>query len=190
MLHKLPISRYTYRTYIVSSGDEFSAEKAHAFEKTFYSAMDESQGYEEERMRDLTERKTSYSVYEVPRARAIYQSLLTTPLSSLSCLFACLRLLVLKKRGYPDIILTNGPATALIMLLAVKILRCGTLIGLPWRRNIEELRSIYVESWARVKTPSLSLKIIGWTGLCDKVLVQHRPLAEKGWGEWRSDLMH
>ena len=51
------------------------------------------------------------------------------------------------------------------------------------------LRTIYVESWARVRTPSLSLKLIVYLHLCDRVIVQHRALAERGWGELRGDMM-
>lgn len=51
------------------------------------------------------------------------------------------------------------------------------------------MRTIYVESWARVKRPSLSGRIIVLCGLCDRVLVQWKELEIKGWGEYRGMLV-
>jgi beta-1,4-N-acetylglucosaminyltransferase len=51
-----------------------------------------------------------------------------------------------------------------------------------------EMRSIYVESWARVKTLSLSGKILLWAGLTDRFLVQWEGL-KKGRAEWKGFLV-
>ena len=56
-------------------------------------------------------------------------------------------------------------------------------------RRRGEMRTIYIESWARVKTPSLSLRIIAWGRLSGRVIVQWEALARAGWGEFRGDLM-
>ena len=242
MLHNLPLSRYKYRTYIISSGDHFSAGKARQFEVGL-SQRAQPPKPDAENGRNLKSRKGqnaavhdrerlqieeyrrkegggTYSIHTLPRARRIHQSLLTTPFTSLQCLIASLRLLLCHEEGYPDLVVTNGPATALIVLLAVNILKVLAFLGLATRRKshrsyistssegtshrhekvarqqqrietgkVGRIKTIYVESWARVKMPSLSLKIVRWTCLCDKVIVQHAPLAEKGWGEWRGDLM-
>lgn len=52
-----------------------------------------------------------------------------------------------------------------------------------------EMRVMYVESWARVKRPSLSGRIIVWCGLCDRVLVQWKGLQDRGWGEYKGVLV-
>ncbi|EEH37376.2 UDP-N-acetylglucosamine transferase subunit alg14 [Paracoccidioides lutzii Pb01] len=85
---------------------------------------------------------------------------------------------------YPDIILTNGPATAVCVIIAAKILRTTDSI-LPFlscffqlqrpqdaspRLRKRYLRTIFVESWARVTTLSLSGKIV--LPLVDRFLVQ------------------
>src|SRR5204863_5289275 len=87
---------------------------------------------------------SSYIIVTVPRARRVHQSLLTAPFSTLLCFWACLRVLQgkhpdqklpqclsasaarfqpLDHLGYPDIILTNGPATAVCMIIAARLLR-------------------------------------------------------------------
>ncbi len=57
-----------------------------------------------------------------------------------------------------------------------------------WRGGTRgKLRSIYVESWARVKSLSLSARIITTLGAADRVLVQWEHLAGKG--EYRGCLI-
>lgn len=51
------------------------------------------------------------------------------------------------------------------------------------------MRSIYVESWARVNGLSLSGKILVALGAVDRVLVQWEGLAQKGKGEFRGCLV-
>src|SRR5436305_793642 len=66
MLHRLPLlaQKYTHRTYVVSSGDSFSAQKADEFEKQL----------------DTTgARDEAYDIVIVRRARRVHQTLLTTP---------------------------------------------------------------------------------------------------------------
>ena len=270
LLRSLDPTRYTYRTYITSSHDAFSAAKAQAFESALAapsSANTTKQPYNDNNniiaqtsnsragqasantRRRLPAPKISggsktagsWALHELPRARKVHQSLLTTPWSCLRCLVATLRLLSVREEEWPDIVVTNGPATALIVLIAVGILRGLRPLIWVWRRfvgrgrmvweggkvrserveggreksmgggrkkekknmveekqkqrdegdreDVGAMRTIYIESWARVRTPSLSLKLITYLGLCDRVIVQHRVLAEKGWGEWRGDLM-
>ncbi|GIJ89799.1 UDP-N-acetylglucosamine transferase subunit [Aspergillus pseudoviridinutans] len=200
---KLDPSTYTYRTYVVSSGDDFSAARAVEFEtewlkqnsKLSFSANDSNSA-------------ESYAIVTVPRARRVHQSYLTAPLSTLQCFYACL--LVLRGRHpeqkspllspYPDVILTNGPATAVCIILAAKSLRLfhylGSLFNIKNRQYRDssrssqakrsddapapvhfQLRTIYVESWARVTTFSLSGKLL--LPFADRFLVQWPDLAGK-----------
>jgi len=86
---------------------------------------------------------------------------------------------------YPHLILTNGPATATILIFAAILLR---FIGLPGAST--KMRVIYVESWARVRKMSLSGKILVVTGMCERVLVQWECLAAEGVGRggwWKKE---
>ncbi|KAJ5514785.1 hypothetical protein N7463_004337 [Penicillium fimorum] len=170
---------YTYRTYLVSSGDNFSADKAKDFEAQHIQNF---QGHNH---------NNNYTIVTVPRARRVHQSYLTAPFSTLQCFWACLNVL----RGlhpdqklpkeysspYPDLILTNGPATAVCVVAGAKLIRffqclakCTTL-GLGQRKisafaSAPKLRTIYIESWARVS--SLSTSGVLLLPLADRFLVQ------------------
>lgn len=78
---------------------------------------------------------------------------------------------------YPDVIITNGPATAVIVLLAAMFLK---FVGVA---PVGNMKTIYVESWARVKTLSLSGKVLLRMGICDRFLVQWEALARRINGE-------
>ncbi|KAL2828710.1 oligosaccharide biosynthesis protein Alg14-like protein [Aspergillus cavernicola] len=197
MLRRMQLDpiKYTYRTYIVSSGDSFSATKAVEFEST------------------LVERGAapgSYTVVTVPRARRVHQSYFTAPFTTIQSFYSCLLVL----RGlhsdqqalpaelpspYPDIILTNGPATAVCVILAARLLRmyhyclrllfparmhfhARSMAGATTHRSAPlsdefRLRTIFVESWARVTTLSLSGKIL--LPFADRFLVQWPALGGK-----------
>ncbi|KAJ5408385.1 UDP-N-acetylglucosamine transferase subunit alg14, partial [Penicillium cosmopolitanum] len=132
----------------------------------------------------------SFRILEVPRARRVHQSYLTAPFSTLHCLWACLLILSGQFHGqeplpsnhetpYPDIIITNGPAVAVCMMLAAKILRffifvSRWLTGRASAPEIARLRTIYVESWARVRSLSVSGKLL--LPVADSFVVQWRPL--------------
>lgn len=119
-----------------------------------------------------------YDIKAVPRARKIHQSLLTTPFSSLRTLLACIPLLLYPSP--PDLILTNGPATATILIFASLILR---FFDVKECNSRGKMRTIYVESWARVKRLSLSGKLL--YGVVDRFVVQWESLeGKKGWGGW------
>ncbi|RDW60345.1 glycosyltransferase family protein [Aspergillus mulundensis] len=191
---ELNTSRYIYRTYIVSSGDNFSATKAVEFESTL--------GAEPE----------SYAIITVPRARRVHQSYLTAPFTTTFSFWSCLLALCGRhpdqqqhKRPeqlpspYPDLILTNGPATAVCVILAARLLRLVAWFlsflfparihpptisagGLAPPEEEFRLRTIFVESWARVRTLSLSGKIL--LPFADRFLVQWPALEGKRawWG--------
>ena len=191
LIANLDPKTYTHRSYVVGSGDDFSSGKATEFEREIARGIPR-----EEAQSDLAEDECGYSIHTVPRARQIHQSLLTSPFSTLKCLYACLLLLVRHPRGKPDLILTNGPATSLIVILASTILRYFALLSSfsqPGFRNVHfasrGTRIVYVESWARVRRPSLSGRIIVWCGLCNRVLVQWKALETSGWGEYRGALV-
>ncbi|KAL4781878.1 oligosaccharide biosynthesis protein Alg14-like protein [Aspergillus varians] len=207
MLYRMDLcpSKYAYRTYLVSSGDNFSAAKAVEYEIA---------------LRERGAAPASYVIVTVPRARRVHQSYFTAPFSTLLCFRSCFLALCRRhpdqrRHGlpeqltspYPDLILTNGPATAVCAVLAARILRlCHGRLSLlfpgmadahPSTTGAEpdgsnpmvdelRLRTIFVESWARVKTLSLSGKIL--LPFADRFLVQWPALEGKRvwWGMKRA----
>ncbi|CZR59594.1 related to ALG14 Essential protein required for the second step of dolichyl-linked oligosaccharide synthesis [Phialocephala subalpina] len=184
LLRDLDPKRYFHRTYIVSSGDNFSQNKAGEVERTIQTKFrSETKGKEKGRVSEegMVDSETGiWEVRVVPRARKIHQPLFTTPLSSLWCLLNCFYALYGSSRSskvakgqYPDVIVTNGPATAVIVILSAKVLQ---FFGVA---PLEKLKIVYVESWARVRSLSLSGRILlGW-GVCDRFLVQWEGLARR-----------
>lgn len=171
-------SDYAYRTWVVSSGDSFSAARAREFEAEMAAAANGAgQG---------TWTEGQWRIETVSRARRIHQPLYTTPVSALRCLWECLSLLVGRSRGqsgagagvstgpgpgFPDLILTNGPATATIVILASVVLRFFDVGGCHTKGK---MRTVYVESWARVRRLSLSGRLL--CRVVDRFLVQWEQL--------------
>ena len=191
-LTNLDSTLYTHRTYVISSGDEFSAQRAIEFERTLdikTSTYKLNTTASLPRSQSKKSKHPSYSLCFVPRAREIHQSLLTTPLSSLHCLKACISLLCFPTPPtpptYPDLILVNGPATSVILIIASLLLRFFSLPGTKGK-----MRSIYIESWARVNKLSLSGRILVGMGAVDRIMVQWEELAGRGLGEYRGWLVH
>ncbi|KAL8989650.1 MAG: hypothetical protein Q9177_001505 [Variospora cf. flavescens] len=199
ILQGLDPTLYTHRSYVISSGDEFSALKAIEFESTLDSALSQHK-------RDSTNIPSTYDISLVPRARNIHQPLITTPLSSLRCLLACFAVLrasgTQRRSGtntdqgsdylcaddiqyaYPELIVANGPATAVLIIVASLLLRIFSVRGTQGK-----MRTIYVESWARVSTLSLSGQILKAGGMVNRMLVQWETLARNGQGEFRGALV-
>ncbi|KAI4242261.1 MAG: hypothetical protein L6R40_004132 [Gallowayella cf. fulva] len=194
LLHGLDPTLYTHRSYVVSTGDEFSASKAVEFE----NAIEAKRGYK----RGASLIPSTYDISVIPRARRIHQPLFMTPVSSLRCLIACFSILrthstqqgsftnseqnqtrkvaaQTAQYTYPDLIIANGPATAVLVIAASLLLRFINLRGTEGR-----MRTIYVESWARVNSLSLSGKILVGCGMVNRMLVQWEILSRKGRGEF------
>lgn len=171
MLRDIDPHRITRRSYIVSSGDDFSATKAREFEaglaKRWPDAPENSGGAS-------FVGEAYFAIHTVPRARRIYQPLYTTPWSCAQCFAGCVRALRAvpsasqaqgrNRSRFPDLIITNGPATAVVVVFAALALK---FVGLARR---SEMRTVYVESFARVKKLSLSGRIL--LRVVDRFVVQ------------------
>ncbi|KAG1765322.1 glycosyltransferase family 1 protein [Suillus occidentalis] len=161
----LDFGRYSPRTYIVSEGDAFSAQKAHALEHI--KATDHV----------FSDDHPQYKLLIIPRARRVHQSLLSTPPDAIKSLLACMYLVSVRplfKKGafrqpFADLLILNGPGTCVILCAAILLNR---LIGLP------SPRVMYVESFARVKTLSLSGKLL--YHFSDRFVVQWPDLVQPG----------
>ena len=174
LLRDIDPTKYTHRTYIVSSGDKLSAKRAFNIETTIQSKYKQAGISNEDEVDPVTGK---WDVKVVPRAREIHQRLYKTPRSLLSCLISCIATLCGLSRTsiaapfeYPDVIITNGPATAVMVILASVLLKLSGLAPLY------KMKIIYAESWARVKTLSLSGELLLWMGVCDVFLVQWEEL--------------
>lgn len=183
LLRDLDPKSYTHRSYIVSSGDGFSASKAVDFE----CALEAKRRHED----GTVLVPSTYDISVIPRARGIHQPLWTTPVSSLRCLVACFTFLGAPQHQterlaprtprykYPDLIIANGPATAVLVIAASLLLRFLNLRGTEGK-----MRTIYVESWARINSLSLSGRILVTCGMVNRMLVQWEDLSRKGLGDF------
>lgn len=179
-------SQYTYRTYVVSSGDSFSALKAVEFEQEMLDALPKD---------EIANASNVYDIVTVRRARRVHQSLMTAPMSTLQCFSDSMKVLcgthtdLKSKHGlYPDLILTNGPGTGVCVVLAAVVLLFfgysgpATPVKKDGNKNAKvykdggKMHSIYIESWARVCTLSTSARIL--KALVDRFIVQWPRLAE------------
>lgn len=149
ILRQVPDLQTDYnRTYVVSSGDAFSAGKASDFEKELGG-------------------NDKFDIVTVRRARRVHQSILTAPFTSLLCIRDCVGILY---KNPPDIILTNGPGTGVCVVMASILLRFFFI-------RTKSMRTTFIESWARVKTLSLSGKILRF--FVDRFIVQWPQLARE-----------
>ncbi|KAM0715499.1 hypothetical protein Q7P37_008997 [Cladosporium fusiforme] len=182
---------YSHRTWVVSAGDSLSAARARDFEE-----MASAPG-QEALMAGKVKKATdagpgSYEIVTVPRARKIHQSIYTAPISCAQTFLACWRLLrkdvpadggsgSVGGRDFPDLVLVNGPATATVLVLATLALRFWNVAGCGTRGK---MRTVYVESWARVKTLSLSGELM--SRVVDRCLVQWPALDRRRNGSGRA----
>jgi len=178
MPESVDMHSYTHRTYVVSEGDPISAQRAANLEEGWKSRLHREEGGKVKGKRDRTKQTWdySYTIWTIPRARKIHQSILTTPISGLRTLLSILKHLRCadgvprQVPPAPNIILANGPATSAIVIFASLILRILDLSN----KSHAHTRIVFIESFARVKTLSLSAKCIGL--FVDRLVVQWQGL--------------
>ncbi|KAI5864332.1 glycosyltransferase family 1 protein [Durotheca rogersii] len=113
------------------------------------------------------------------RGRAVQQSWLTTPFTALASFLHLGSLLVgppacrdAAAFRFPRVIISDGPGTGFLVFLAAHLLKVFAFVPEG------TMQTLFVESWARVSSLSLSGKLIYYLGLADLFIVQHRRLAE------------
>ncbi|KAI9170878.1 UDP-N-acetylglucosamine transferase subunit alg14 [Paramyrothecium foliicola] len=158
-----------HRRYLISSGDKMS--------------LNHLQDYEDSLGRLCQSSKLSpgtYDVRTVTRARRVHQALWTTPftafLSILDIFPAILSppgTVARKSRRFPRLIFSNGPATGFFVALAAHALKIFYLVPET------DMKFVYIESWARISSLSLTGKLLHHTGIADVFLVQHQGVATK-----------
>ncbi|KAK1922081.1 oligosaccharide biosynthesis protein Alg14-like protein [Papiliotrema laurentii] len=126
----------------------------------------------------------NWDILLLPRARRVGQPLLSTCLSTAHTLLAAVHHLFLlplvhaPSSPYCDVLLVNGPGTCVVVVLVSWIRR---VLGLS------HSRIIYVESWARVKSLSLSAKLL--RPFVDSFVVQWPEAAGGGRAEYHGWLV-
>jgi len=147
LVSALDFSRYYPRTYIISEGDGLSAQKVRDLEASKSKTMKVH----------IASAAPQYTLITIPRARRVHQSLLATPPTALYSLASCiyhvtiLPLMQTRISPFAEVLLLNGPGTCLTLCIATYINR---FLGLP------SPRLVYVESFARVQSLSLSGKLL------------------------------
>ncbi|KAF4456426.1 beta-1,4-N-acetylglucosaminyltransferase [Fusarium austroafricanum] len=157
-----------HRRYLISSGDTMSINHLADYEAelaTLCAAHGTKPG--------------TFDTVSVTRARRIHQSLLTTPFTAFLSIVSILPALLKPpanetgaKLKYPSCIYSNGPATGFFVGLTAHLLKMLYLVPET------SMHLIYIESWARISTLSLTGKLFHYTGIAD-VMVQHGEVANK-----------
>jgi beta-1,4-N-acetylglucosaminyltransferase len=172
--HKFQGQANQHRRYIVTTGDNDSINRIIRLESKIKDAFPD-------------ERRGTIDSFSIPRARKVHQSLLTAPFTCLATAVHAVNALTREPEArprrlygtefkYPHVIVTNGPATGFIVCLVGHVLKMLYLV--PQNR----FKMVYIESWARTRTLSLTGKLFLWTGIADLFCVQHRELAERAPG--------
>ncbi|KAK9479810.1 oligosaccharide biosynthesis protein Alg14 like-domain-containing protein [Lipomyces japonicus] len=147
IVRDLDFKQYPVRTWVSFSGDTLSRVRALQLEQD-----NEACG-------------GKVTTVELPRARNVGQSYVTSVLTTFFC---GIRSLQLVWNVRPDVVVCNGPGSCVLVCLACLLLR-----GL----HIKMIRIVYIESLARVSSLSLTGKIL--IHLVDRFIVQWPQLAKK-----------
>ncbi|KAI0601767.1 oligosaccharide biosynthesis protein Alg14 like-domain-containing protein [Biscogniauxia sp. FL1348] len=168
----------SHRRWVIGRGDENSYHKVMAFERRLLR-----------RFSKHNLRSGSFDIVWFDRARAVHQSWLTTPFSAITSFLGIFSILLAPpippcapKFRFPGVIVTNGPGTGFLILLAARVLKI--LLVVPR----SHMKTIYVESWARVRSLSLTGKLIRRCMLADLFIVQSRQLAQQQQGIFAENL--
>lgn len=124
----LPPSRYSPSLYLISTNDRFSADKAAQLQSLLASSAPSD-------IRKEPKQEKGYSILSIPRARAVHQSFLSTPVSVLISFAFCVEHVVRRPlwakwqcradddTRFADLVLMNGPGTCVPLVAAIYISR-------------------------------------------------------------------
>lgn len=102
-----------------------------------------------DRVTSIEDDKDQYKIYVITRSRKVHQSYVSSILTTLKSLIDCFPLLL---HSRPDLILCNGPSTCVPICLVAFLLKIFYVNA--------GCRIAFIESFCRVKTLSLSGKIL------------------------------
>ncbi|KAK9368354.1 oligosaccharide biosynthesis protein Alg14 like-domain-containing protein [Lipomyces kononenkoae] len=154
IVSQLDFSLYPLRTYVSFSGDTLSTVRALRLEKDKHeTAPATARGG----------RRQNVATVELRRARNVGQSYFTSIFTSIWC--GCEAVVTLIK-VMPDIVVCNGPGSCVFICFAALLLRAT---------RIKLTRIVYIESFARVNSLSLTGRIL--ISVVDRFIVQWPSLA-------------
>ncbi|RCI17222.1 hypothetical protein L249_3171 [Ophiocordyceps polyrhachis-furcata BCC 54312] len=156
-----------HRRYLLSSGDRVSRHQLEDYETRLASLC-----------RAAGTSPGTYDARTVARARRVHQSLLTTPLTALASVIGIFTVLLspparARRLRYPMLVFSNGPATGFCVAFAIHLLKVFCVVP------EDVMRFVYIESWARISTLSLTGRLLLRSGFADALYVQHQELAAK-----------
>jgi len=184
LLKSFDQSIYWPRRYIVASTDRMSGQKATAFEALILGnptdqgdqAMVADKKHDTRKLlrrsklqptsTSLSKDEKIFSVKIIPRSREVGQSFIT---SVGTTLYAAIYAFIFVFDFRPDLVLINGPGTALPVVVAARAARMA---------GLADSKVVYVESIARVTQLSLTGKILYKLRLSDEFFVQWEELLE------------
>ena len=161
LLGGMSLENYAPRVYVIAECDKMSMEKVKKFESDV-----------EARQKDSSQQQIAsrlFSVRQVPRARQVMQSYVTSVFSTLIAIAYSLPIVV---NSWPDLVLCNGPGTCIPVCFwsyLTKLLSFG----------LKDVKIVYVESICRVEKLSLSGMLLYYLFMSDNVFVQWPQLKEK-----------
>ncbi|KAL2135918.1 hypothetical protein VTI74DRAFT_6301 [Chaetomium olivicolor] len=169
--HKWRPQANSHRRYLVSKGDSDSLRRVLDLELLIHDACQNGLA-------------GTLDTFSIPRARRVHQPLWTAPFSCLNTAIHAVNALTREPEArpqsrhgaqfkYPHVVVTNGPATGFVVCLVAHLLKIFYVV--PQTR----LKMVYVESWARSRTLSLTGRLFLWTGIADMFCVQHEELARR-----------
>ncbi|KAK8107441.1 uncharacterized protein PG998_009454 [Apiospora kogelbergensis] len=177
MLANSPPGDNIHRTWVICHGDETSRHKIIAWEAERKSGKSLARGYD---------------IAMIRRARNVFQPWVTVPVSAIQCACDIYRVLnrgyphwlgqgnqggplgeLMPGKGYPQVFVTNGPGTGLIIAGVAWIMK------MLWLLPASSCKVLFIESIARVKSLSLTGKLFYYTGIATRMVTQHKPVGER-----------
>lgn len=152
--------RYYPRTYVVAETDTSSETRIRSFEASSSSSSSSASAGGAVEPPASNNSRGSYKVVKIPRSREVRQSWMTTVFTTLFSIFYSIPLLL---NHNPDLVICNGPGTCIPICLMVRFVRMFRIL---------ETKILFVESICRVKTLSLSGKILYHLKIADRMVVQ------------------
>ena len=113
-----------------------------------------------QKVKPLMQSLTDCQLFEITRSRSVGQSYWTSIYTTLMSLIESLRVLY---RVRPDLIVCNGPAICFAICLSAKLIS---------KLMFSSVEIVFVESFCRTETLSLTAKLLYYSHICDHFLVQ------------------
>ncbi|KAG5898045.1 hypothetical protein JTB14_001754 [Gonioctena quinquepunctata] len=149
LIKNLDFDKYSPRYYVMAKSDVTSETKIQELER---NKAEQGQS-------------TDYVIYKIPRSRVVNQSFIT---SVFTTIFSILYSIPIALKIRPELILCNGPGTCIPICGLGFLLRIFCIV---------ETKIVFIESFCRTRTLSLSGKILLY--LADNFIVQWPSLKEK-----------